>query len=97
YSDAIYYASDTTSVVKLPLNPSTSVTSTEFYISYTDRTAVDTVSVQYTLTTNTLFKGCGPQTIYSDLTELVAKDNVEVLETNDVKFPAVTNIAVEVN
>ncbi|HEY9046485.1 MAG TPA: DUF6452 family protein, partial [Ohtaekwangia sp.] len=47
YSDAIYYASDTTSVVKLPLNPSTSVTSTEFYISYTDRTAVDTVSVQY--------------------------------------------------
>ncbi|WP_333820313.1 DUF6452 family protein [Ohtaekwangia sp.] len=97
YSSDEYYAGDTTSVVKLPLNPNAAVTSTEFYIEYTDRSQIDTVSVQYTLTTNTLFKGCGPQTIYSDLAELVAHDNVIVLETNDVKFPPVTNIAVEVN
>ncbi len=100
YSDDILYAGDTTTTVKLPLNPNASTT--QFEVKYTTATNANTettvIAVSYTRTFNTLFSGCGVQNEYSDLTITSnPNSNVEVLETNDVKFPAVTNIAVEVN
>lgn len=100
YSDDILYAGDTTTTVKLPLNPD--ATTTVFQVEYTTATntttVVTTIAVNYTVTFDTLFPGCGVQNIYSDLTTATnASANVEVLTTNDVKFPAVTNIAVEVD
>ncbi len=98
YSSDIYNAGDTTSTVRLPLNPSASVNSTQFIVTYTEADrAPDTISVSYTTTLDTLFPGCGPQVIYSDLVNLLEGGDADVLITNDVKFPAVTNIAVEVN
>lgn len=101
YSDDVLYAGDTTSTVKLPLNPNASVT--QFEVKYATAGNPDTeittfIEVEYTTTFSTLFRGCGVQNTYSDLrTTTNASANVEVLETNDVKFPAVTNIAVEVD
>jgi hypothetical protein len=99
YADDILYAGDTTSTVKLPLNPNAS--STEFQVKYTTATnattVTTTIAVSYTVTFDTLFPGCGVQNVYSDLVKTDTSNNVEVLTTNDVKFPAVTNIAVEVD
>ncbi len=100
YSDDILYAGDTTTTVKLPLNPNS--TTTEFQVKYTTAsntaTVTTTIAVSYTVTFSTLFSGCGVQNTYSDLKITENPNaNVEVLTTNDVKFPAVTNIAVEVN
>lgn len=101
YSDDILFAGDTTSTVKLPLNPNS--TRTVFEVKYTtaSNTNLETtiIDVSYTVTFDTLFPGCGVQNIYSDLrkTDVTANEEVEVLTTNDVKFPAVTNIAVEVD
>jgi hypothetical protein len=99
YADDILYAGDTTSTVKLPLNPNAS--STVFQVKYTTATnattVTTTIAVSYTVTFDTLFPGCGVQNVYSDLVKTDTSDNVEVLTTNDVKFPAVTNIAVEVD
>lgn len=101
YSDDVLYAGDTTSTVKLPLNPNASAT--QFEVKYTTAGAPDkeistVIAVEYTITFSTIFRGCGVQNTYSDLsTTTNAGANVEVLETNDVKFPAVTNIAVEVD
>lgn len=100
YSDDVLYAGDTTSTVKLPLNPDASAT--RFEVKYTTardpNTEITTfIAVDYTTTFSTIFKGCGVQNTYSDLrTNQNASPNVEVLETNDVKFPAVTNISVEI-
>jgi len=91
YTATIFYSDVAVTSITVPVNPD--ATTTTFTLEYTDKTEV--ISLNYTRhTPTTLFNVCGPQPLFSDLVEGTDVENVAILKTDSLQFPAVSNLEI---
>jgi hypothetical protein len=95
YSGEVLYADTRASRVQLPLNPN--ATSTVFTIQYEGVTETLALNYSWSAPRATLFKpgrACSDRQVITDLS-ITANANAELVE-NEVLYPAITNINLEV-
>jgi len=85
------YTNISATSITVPVNPGAS--STTFTIEYTNN-PTEIITLNYTRRTATLFERCGPQTLFSDLTEGTDIENVTILATDSLQYPPVSNLEI---
>jgi hypothetical protein len=90
YTGDVFYSNIKTTSITVPVDPD--ATSTDFTLEYSDKTEI--ISLNYSRTPVTIFDKCGPQPVFFNLTERVDLQNVTILSTDSLQYPAVSNIEI---
>lgn len=92
YNPTELYKNAKVSNLVLAVNPKS--IATNFYIKYAEGGRIDTLNLSYDTIRSTLFQKCGIQKLYSNLKYEGDTTRINVLQTDSLRFPAISNLEI---